>query len=669
MRRLSPLASPLLVLALLAGCVDSTISSNNTPPEAVIDLPAPGTAALVDTDVLFEGRVQDRVTPGNEISVRWTSSRDGVLLDGFAAADGTTTFSTDALTAGEHTITLRALDAEGASGTASVALDVVVDQPPEIEIEAPETSDVLYASLPVSLRASVDDLEDPLPELRVSWRVEGGDALVTGAVPSGSGETLDTVSLVAGAHVLVAEVTDTAGNVSSDAVSVTVLPGGPNTPPTTTAPAVTPDPDLYTDSVASCSGAVGSDDDGDDVTITYTWEVEGNDPGVTGDTLDGANFSKGRTVVCIATPNDELVDGTPVASAGVLVLNSPPSAPGVALTPGSPTTDDALACTVSAATDADGDALSYSVTWAVGGVPAPTYDATGLAAGDVATVPSGATTTGETWECTASADDGDVTGASASASATVGCAPGSGTEAACPGLSCLTILNDGYSTGDDWYWIDPTASGAFQAYCDQTTAGGGWTRIVDHDYSVDACPGAWVGSSQGGGSCVRATSGSGTFIRSATFDAFGITWTELGGRGTGWQYASCDAFGDNPPSNIEDTYGDVVSFTIGAPGSREHLFSYVCGFGTNGSDDSNCPSGPGGAPSPGFVGGDYLCDTGNQSGSGPSGTWQPGVMWDNVWWQSSANASTTDDVEGRLIATSSSSDEDLAVGTLELYVR
>lgn len=659
----------LLATLLLAGCVDSTITANNTPPEAVIDLPAPGTSVLLGSSVTFEGRVQDRVTPAGEIAVRWTSSRDDVLFDGLPDADGLTTFSTTDLTAGEHTVTLRALDADGAAGTASIALTITVDQPPTIAIAAPETADVLYSAIPVALRSAVDDAEDPLPDLRVSWAIEGGEMLVTDSTPTGSGETLDTVDLPEGAWVLTATVTDTAGNTASDAVSVSVLPGGPNVPPVSTTPSVTPDPDLFTDSTATCSGAVGSDDDGDDVTLTLTWQVDGVDVGVTGDTLDGSNFARGESITCTATPNDGTVDGTPVTSDPVVVLNSPPSAPGLTLTPTAPTTSDALTCAVSAATDLDGDPLTYDLTWTVDGNAASGYDALGIAAGDDAVVPAIATSIGEAWECTAVAADDVATGPPVSLSRTVSCAPGSGVSAACPGLSCLTILNDGFSTGDGLYWIDPVGNGAFEAWCDQTTDGGGWTRIVNDDYTVDPCPGAWVGSSQGGGACIRDTTDTATLTRSATFDAFGITWTELAGHGTGWQYGSCDAFGDDPPSSIEDTYGDVVSFTIGSAGAREHLFSYVCGYGSSGSDDSNCPSASGGAPSPSFVGSDYLCDTGNQSGSSPSGAWQPGVLWDNVWWQAPASAPTNNDVEGRLVATHVSSNEEAAVSALTLYVR
>jgi len=308
------------------------------------------------------------------------------------------------------------------------------------------------------------------------------------------------------------------------------------------------------------------------VVLTYSWLVDGADPGPTGVVLTDEYLSVGAAVQCVATPNDGTEDGEPGVSDPV---------------------------TVEAA----------------------------------------------------------------------GCPAGSGEEPDCPGISCLTILQGGFSVGDGEYWIDPMGTGAFQAYCDQTTDGGGWTRIVNHDYATDTCPGAWVHSTQYGGMCVRDSTSSADFIRSATFDVWDIEYTELRGHLAGHQFASCDAFGDAPPTSIDDTYGDVVSFTIGAAGARTHLFSYVCGYGTNSSDDSNCPNQPGGAPPHGWVGQDYACESGNATGGSPGSQWHPQIMFANHWFQSSVGATTTQDVEGRLVATHGSANEELGVIELVLYVR
>jgi len=45
------------------------------------------------------------------------------------------------------------------------------------------------------------------------------------------------------------------------------------------------------------------------------------------------------------------------------------------------------------------------------------------------------------------------------------------------GTSCLDILDNSASHGDGLYWIDPDGTGGFQAWCDMSTDGGGWTSF------------------------------------------------------------------------------------------------------------------------------------------------------------------------------------------------
>ncbi len=636
-------------------CTDAIIVTVSTPPSATISTPT-GTDPLNSGDILtLTGTVSDAEDADDSLGVTWESDVDGLLSSPSPDSSGNVA-DNFGLSAGPHLLTLTATDSAGLTGTDTVSVAVNAGPTtPGVSIipSAPTTADDLVVSIDTP---STDPDGGPAAlTYDYGWTRDGA--------PQAAWTGLDTVpaSATTSGQLWAVTVTATDSQATSDPATASVTVG--NTPPSITDVTITPSA-AYTDTTLTANPSGWYDADGDVPSYLYEWLADGSPVAGNAQTLSGSWFSKDETITVMVTPQDASSSGSLVSSTGVLILNTPPTAPGVTIAPSAPTDAEDLVCSVgSASTDLDADGISYSYAWLQNSSPTSYVSST---------LPASATAEGETWTCEVTPNDGDDDGPTGSASVVPGpsCpSPGDGSDASCPGMSCLQILDDLFSVGDGWYWIDPMGNGAFEAYCDQTTDGGGWTRIVDHDYSVDGCPGTWVGYSQYGGLCVRDASSSADFIRSAMFDVWDIQYTELRGHISGYQYGSCDAFGDYPTTSIDNTYGDVVSFTIGAPGSRTHLFSYVCGYGTSSGDDSNCPTEPGGAPPHAWVGGNYECASGNQTGGSPSGSWHPLQLFVGHWFQSVVGVSTTEDVEGRLIATHSSSNEDLGVAELTLFVR
>ena len=238
---------------------------------------------------------------------------------------------------------------------------------------------------------------------------------------------------------------------------------------------------LYSNSTVSCT-VLSQDPDGDSLTETILWLANGQSIG-SGNTI---------TLTGLVTPNDAIAceatvddgnDTTTDTSTPIIVQNTLPTAPTVLVSSSngnsSPAAEqDDLFCTiVGTSTDIDGDTLTYNFYWT--GPNGQNIVHTGMI-GPVDTLLANTPTTEGLWICSVEASDGIGLSTSASSSIYVdsGCPPeGTGADATCPSTDCRSILDDGYANfGDDGvYWIDPDGSGAYQAYCDMTTDGGGWT--------------------------------------------------------------------------------------------------------------------------------------------------------------------------------------------------
>lgn len=284
---------------------------------------------------------------------------------------------------------------------------------------------------------------------------------------------------------------DPEGSSASASVATTIV----NTAPVATSVTLTPTT-VTTDTMLTATATV-TDADPDTLSISYAWRVDdsdvqdGSDP-----TLDGTlHFDKGQVVRVTATVDDG-VDQATAESEPVEVLNTPPDAPEVEITPSSPAAGDDLLCAVvTPSGDADDDSITYGFAWTVDGATFGTVGDSGGADGETETttwpddtVPGDAVDFGQSWVCTVTPQDDEEDGASVTATAeTPDCSYGDSVE--CPGESCLDILTVRGGTGlsDGIYALQAgSVSGAtYDAWClmDTNYDGGGWTLIAT--YSSD----------------------------------------------------------------------------------------------------------------------------------------------------------------------------------------
>jgi DNA-binding beta-propeller fold protein YncE len=223
---------------------------------------------------------------------------------------------------------------------------------------SPRTSDVLQSNV-LAHDADGDVLTYSYEWSRNGATIAGASGPTLDLAVSGHGDRGDTITL---------RVTASDGQATSAPATASVMVA--DTAPTAS---VALDNISPTTNQVIMVTATSSDADGDALTYTFTWKVNGvvrattSGPSLSSsfDLAVAGNGDRGQTVLVEVVASDGTLQSG-VAAASALVANSAPTVT-VALSDATPRSNDVLVATASAQ-DADADPLTLTYTWRVNGV-------------------------------------------------------------------------------------------------------------------------------------------------------------------------------------------------------------------------------------------------------------------------------------------------------------
>ena len=255
-------------------------------------------------------------------------------------------------------------------------------------------------------------------------------------------------------------------------------------------------------------------------------------------------------------------------------------------------------------------------------------------------------------------------------------------ESAALPTSCKHLLEQ-QPLSPSGYYILAGPTGTYSTYCNMGTlcgSAGGWARLayLDMTDAAQNCP-SGLRSYQSGGVrvCGRTNSGAGC-SNSITFPSNGISYSQICGRVTGYQYAHPN--GIDGVNSLNSYYLEGVSITRGSP--RQHVWSFIAE-----DTQSNCPCSSGNSGSVrSFMGTNWFCESGNPNPSWSYTLYTADPLWDgqgcggsegpccNVpgmpWFHRDYGSTTTTDyLELRICADVGYSGEDSPVSFYEIYVK
>ena len=295
------------------------------------------------------------------------------------------------------TVTVTATDSDGFTAQDSIIIYVNdLPSPPQVEINPnqPTSSDDLMVNI---LVPSVDLESDPIT-YTYNWIKSGLSAPLSTQLFPVQTTRGDEWELQVIPH-------DGYGSGGLDSASIVIG----NSPPGILSLDISPTLPTEAD-VVTCTVTGSFDEDGDPISHSFDWLINGTSIGVLTPSLDSSHFANGDSIQCVVTPNDGIENGSAFTSSAIVVQNSAPTLGSVELQPLPAYESSVLNCLPLNPSDADGDTVSFIYDWLINGqsinIPTSSLDGSYFDKSDLV-------------ECVVTPTDGSSTGAPLTSNGTI----------------------------------------------------------------------------------------------------------------------------------------------------------------------------------------------------------------------------------------------------------
>ena len=326
LRRAVLAAVPALIVLFGAGCGDFGVEAYNTAPSVAITEGPEGAAFDEHETLTVRAVVVDNEDLPADLAVSVTVDGEGLDVP-VPDPEGELSFQLAAGDhgVGEHSIVLRVVDTDGASGSAEDSFTVVLAEPPTAEIVAPGKEDSICAGEAVLLEGTASDPEGDAEALVASWSADvDGDLAVDQEVSSDGYTSAVARFPTAGDQLLTLTVTNARGADGVDSVLLSVLSAEQcNEPPEASidSPA---DGDAFVsgDCITFAGTASDAEDDPADLQVTWSSSLDGllhdgSPDAAGGTTFDGCDLTNGTHQIELAVT--DALAGTGQATVAILV--------------------------------------------------------------------------------------------------------------------------------------------------------------------------------------------------------------------------------------------------------------------------------------------------------------------------------------------------------------